>query len=290
MSLINDALKKAQRERSGEHAPAQPAPPASTPPAPPPAQSHAAPAAASSGFKGWPLVAGVAIVVVGFLGWRMFAPSKPADTVVATSESAPTAATPATTTPAPASAQPGPQPIVSAPATQPAETVSTTTAASSAATTQKPAEVATTQPAVPAPVAQTQPAPTTEPPPAVAVKVEEQPAVAVNIPATTAAAPTTAPRELPATVITIPDGPVGTSPAAPLITLRQQDPRILAYLDALRVNGIRPSPDDPKALMNNRVFRIGDVVDRELNLRLTSIAPSKLGFEDDRGMPYLKSF
>jgi hypothetical protein len=112
----------------------------------------------------------------------------------------------------------------------------------------------------------------------------------VNIPTTTTPAPTASPQELPATVITIPEGPVGTSPAAPLITLRQQDPRILAYLDALRVNGIRPSPDDPKALMNNRVFRIGDVVDRELNLRLTSIAPNKLGFEDNRGMPYLKSF
>jgi hypothetical protein len=72
--------------------------------------------------------------------------------------------------------------------------------------------------------------------------------------------------------------------------LRQQDPRILAYLDAVVVNGIRPSPDDPKVLMNNRVYRARDVVDRELNLRLTGIAPQKLTFEDERGMVYVKSF
>jgi hypothetical protein len=111
----------------------------------------------------------------------------------------------------------------------------------------------------------------------------------VNIPSASAPSPART-QELPATVITIPEGPVGSSPATQLVTVRQQDPRILAYLDALQVNGIRPSPDDPKALMNNRVFRTGDIVDRELNLRLTGIAPSKLTFEDERGMIYLKSF
>ncbi|HUG12071.1 MAG TPA: hypothetical protein VMM36_13715 [Opitutaceae bacterium] len=284
MSLINDALKKAQRDRSGENPPAQQPPTAP----PPPSSAHTAPAATSSGFKAWPIVVAVAIVVVGFLGWRMFAPSKPADTVATTTESAPTATAPASSTPAPVAAQPEPQPVASAPTTQPTEATPSTTTVAPA--TETPAEVATTTPAATAPAVQAQPAPASEPPPAVAVKVDEQPTVAVSIPSTTTAALTAAPQELPATVITIPDGPVGTSPAATLISLRQQDPRILAYLDALRVNGIRPSPDDPKALMNNRVFRIGDVVDRELNLRLTSIAPNKLGFEDDRGMPYLKSF
>ena len=284
MSLINDALKKAQRERSGETTPTQP-PPATTPP-PPAAPAPSAPAAASSGFKGLPIIVAVAIVVVGFLGWRMFAPSKQPETVATTIESAPAGTAPATT-PAPVASQPEPQPVASAPVEQKPEPVATTQASSSAP--EKPAEVATTTPAVAAPAVEARPEPKPEPPPVVAVTIDEAPAVAVNIPPPSNTT-STAPQELPATVITIPEGAVGTSPSAPLISLRQQDPRILAYLDAVRVNGIRPSPDDPKALMNNRVFRIGDVVDRELNLRLTAIAPNKLTFEDDRGMPYVKSF
>ena len=227
------------------------------------------------------LIAAVAIIVVGIVAWRMFAPSKQPDAVAASS--APAATAPVTTTPAPVAAQPEPQPVATAPAEHQPETVATAEAPAPAP--EKPTEVAAPAPAVTTPAVQAQP----EPPPVVAVKIDEAPAVAVNIPQATTASPSPA-QDLPATVISIPEGPVGTSPSAPLISLRQQDPRILAFLDALRVNGIRPSPDDPKVLMNNRVFRIEDVVDRELNLRLTAIAPNKLTFEDDRGMPYVKSF
>jgi hypothetical protein len=268
MSLINDALKKAQRDRSGENPAAQPPPSAPPPTSPAPA----APAAATSGFKGMQLIAAAAIIVVGIVAWLMFAPSKAPETVAA-------AEAPAVTTPAPVAAQPAEvAPVESK--TEPA-----TGTSGSEVAPQAPVIDAPVVEAPPSAVAQTQP----EPPPAVAVKIDEAPAVVVNIPsATTPSAAST--QELPATVITIPEGPAGSSPATQLVTVRQQDPRILAYLDALRVNGIRPSPDDPKALVNNRVFRIGDIVDRELNLRLTGIAPAKLTFEDERGMIYLKSF
>ena len=222
------------------------------------------------------LIAAVAIIVIGVVAWRMFTPSKAPETVAA-------AETPTATTPAPVAAQPTSQPAAVAPVE--AKPEPSTSTPSLEVTQQSPDAEAPVVEAPPAAVAQTQP----EPPPAVAVKIDQAPAVAVTIPSASPPSSATT-QELPATVITIPEGPVGSSPATQLVTVRQQDPRILAYLDALRVNGIRPSPDDPKALMNNRVFRIGDTVDRELNLRLTGIAPAKLTFEDERGMIYLKSF
>lgn len=282
MSLINDALKKAQRERSGE--PASENPPGDLV-SPPPSQP-APPAPASSGFKGWPVVAIAALVVVGFLGWRLLAPneapgpvvSAPAQPVAATS--APEAQSPtetaATTVPVP-TPSPSESEAARAPAEQPAAVASTASA-------EQPSSTRTPEPGS-APVEQ----------PAVAVKAEPpreehtQPAITVNIPSSTSQAPSSPP-ELPATVITIPQGPAAATTGAPLISLRQQDPRILAYLDTLVVNGIRPSPDDPKVLMNNRVFRVRDIVERELNLRLTEIAPAKLTFEDERGMVYIKNF
>ena len=54
------------------------------------------------------LIAAVAIIVVGIVAWRMFAPSKTPGTVAA-------AETPAATTPAPVAAQPTPTPAEGAP-------------------------------------------------------------------------------------------------------------------------------------------------------------------------------
>lgn len=285
MSLINDALKKAQRDRSGTH-PSAPPPPADTPPSAPPPPAATAPAASSSssGFKGWPIVAAIAVIVLGVLGWRLLAPSSEKPETVASAD------TPAVTAPAPAASQPEAQPTATAPTEEKTESVAPAVATPE---NQKPVEVAKDTPPPAAPV--TPPQPKVEEPPAVDVKIEpaktEQPPpmVAVNIPAATTPAPAST-QELPATMITIPEGPAAPSTAAPLVSVRQQDPRILAYLDALVVNGIRPSPDDPKVLMNNRVFRVRDVVDRELNLKLTAIAPAKLTFEDERGMLYVKNF
>lgn len=265
MSLINDALKKAQRERSGETPPATPPekPPGKiAPPAPPPS-APAASSSGSSGFKGMPLIIALVVVVAGLLTWRAMGPSKdvtPVEHAIAETQSpAPIAVT---TERRAADSQPiaasVPPPVVELTPTPP------------------PAAVVA---AKPEPAAQL---------PAVSPELPQQ-AIIVNIPSATTERQTQT-SMLPAMVITIPDTPVGTSPAAPLVSVRQQDPRILAYLDALRVNGIRPSPDDPKVLANNRVYRINDVVDRELNLRLTAIAPSRLTFEDERGMPYVKNF
>jgi hypothetical protein len=58
----------------------------------------------------------------------------------------------------------------------------------------------------------------------------------------------------------------------------------------LRVAGIRVSPTDPKVIMNDRVFRLNDLVDRTTQLRLVKVEASTLTFVDASGFEYRKNF
>ena len=42
--------------------------------------------------------------------------------------------------------------------------------------------------------------------------------------------------------------------------------------------------------MNDRVYRVNDIVDRSLSLRLTKVEPGILTFTDANGMTYVKYF
>ena len=42
--------------------------------------------------------------------------------------------------------------------------------------------------------------------------------------------------------------------------------------------------------MNDRVYRVGDIVEHELGLKLTGITASSLTFEDERGGRYTRNF
>ena len=99
--------------------------------------------------------------------------------------------------------------------------------------------------------------------------------------AVTTAGPAPAPVAAPAT-------PVAESsrPAAP----GTGDIRILTYVDAVRVAGIRSSGTDSKVLMNDRVYRLNDVVDYTLGLRLTKVTADGLTFTDANGTTYVKNF
>ncbi|MBS0664479.1 MAG: hypothetical protein JSR48_14530, partial [Verrucomicrobia bacterium] len=78
--------------------------------------------------------------------------------------------------------------------------------------------------------------------------------------------------------------------ATPSLAPSGQDIRILTLIDALRVTGIRSSGGDSKVLMNDRVYRINDVVDYALGLRLTRVAADGLTFTDANGATYVKNF
>ncbi len=114
------------------------------------------------------------------------------------------------------------------------------------------------------------------------------PAVA---PATVAKTPVVAPAKIPpATAVKGPTPAPATPPAALKADAPKADPRVQAYVDAVRVTGIRSSGTESKVLMNDRVFRLNDVVDRSLGIRLTEVRADSLTFVDETGFAYIKNF
>jgi hypothetical protein len=54
--------------------------------------------------------------------------------------------------------------------------------------------------------------------------------------------------------------------------------------------GIRSSGTDSKVLMNDRVYRVNDYVDRILGVKLVSVSRDTLTFTDANGVTYVKNF
>jgi len=69
-----------------------------------------------------------------------------------------------------------------------------------------------------------------------------------------------------------------------------REDRIAAFVEKVRVIGIRTSESGSKVLMNDKVYRLNDVVDRKLGLRLVKIASDTLTFADANGATYVKNF
>ncbi len=80
--------------------------------------------------------------------------------------------------------------------------------------------------------------------------------------------------------------PLAIPPVADL-TLSEQ---VQAFVDAVRVTGIRSSGADSKVLMNDRVYRVNDVIDRALGIKLLKVEAARLVFTDANGTIYEKSF
>lgn len=327
MSLINEALKKAQKLREAEAARTGPVqPPTAKPPAPPPTPPIApsAPAGDDSDPVPEPLrasrrkrtglnpklvLAGLgsaAVVLIIVLIATMGSDNEEPQTV-ATSTPPPVRRAepePPDPTPKPAAIAasggdaPTDRPITNPPQSTPVKVTpaDTTVVTNQIGQPAEPASVvatrddvakdpteaapplaldpATTGPATPAvstTAGQTQPAPSSLP----------QDTVAVALPAI---GPATA-----GTVRIVSDEPT-VAVAAPVSGADQPDPRVQGFLERVRVTGIRASPTDPKVLMNDRVYRLNDIVDRDLQIRVVSIAPRQLRFTDPRGYTYTKSF
>ena len=147
-----------------------------------------------------------------------------------------------------------------------------------------------TPPAIPPP---TSPTTKTEknpplPPPAA---VESKPPAAgiaparatVPIAATTPPPTTPAPEVAPAPPPPVP-APVIVSIAPPT------DERAVAFIEAIRVTGIRSFGNESRVLMNDRVYRVNDIVERNIGLKLTAVNADSLVFTDPRGKTYFKKF
>lgn len=231
MSLINNALKKAQRQRSGDGAPLVPG-------------GSGGPARrGSSSMPNLALVIGGAVVLVAVsVGLTVYLVRGP-DLSRPSSESD------------------GGTAIASQPTASP--------------------EI----PAVVAPVA-------IETPP-VLVAAEPSPIVALPTaaPSPTATVASEPSIDLPSTVAepTVPPSTVAEPTVLPSVAPPPSE-AVYAYLDKLQVMGIRSSGSDSKVLMNDRVYRVNDIVDRALMLKLTKVTPDSLTFVDANGVSYTKSF
>ena len=216
MSLINEALKKAQRLRHEEPAPGSPAPdavPAERVSQRPPTRSNSTLVLLVAG--GVALVVLSVVVTVFLLNRPSATPVTPVAAVAPEAPAIPTALVPAI----------------------------------------RPPVIAATEPASP-------------------TNAAPEPEKILPAPAVIAAAP--------------PD-PVPAAPSRPAAD-PQPDPRIAAFVEAIRVAGIRSSGNESRVLMNERVYRVNDVVDRTLNVRLTKVETDTLTFADANGFSYVKNF
>jgi hypothetical protein len=270
MSLINEALKKAQRQRTDG------APDASALPGAAGATSHRGPARSGKSIA---MIAGgaVALVLVSVLGtYFLFrtAPDKkpqPEKSVAATASSTPAAPATAVATQAP---------------------ISTPTPAKSGSE-----NPATAAPSLPPQAKATVAAPTEKTsPPKSAASLPANPVVA-NTPATKPTAPTRTPAtSLPQPAAISPSAPppaavaaapTDTPPAAPAERAKP-DERIHAFVDACKISGVNASAG--RVLMNDRVFRLNDIVDRTLGVRLIKVEVDNLTFSDANGVTYVRYF
>jgi hypothetical protein len=250
MSLINEALKKAQRLRSEDATDVSD-----------PAQTGGIPTIR----RGKPdnastmvLIGSGALVLVVlsvvFTVYLVNRPLKPAAVVVSTSDAK--AASAAVTL------EPSAPAIVAPKITLPAATTTLTEP-----TTVVPAPAIASAPIPPAPQAATSdPVIATAP-----LAVDLQTASATPPP--TVAAP----------VVQTPTPATPLAPDAP-------DERVAAFVEAIRVTGIRSSGAESRVLMNERVYRVNDIVERTMNIRLVKAAADNLTFSDSRGVIYVKRF
>ena len=259
MSLINDALKKAQRLRLEQQAAASGDAPAGE------IRKRARPMRAQLLAL---LIAGGTVLVVFSVIITVYLLNRDSNL---------------TSTPAPLA---NPAPIVDASAPSPVIVAPVIPAAPNNPTPPtvipQPVDTAATPPVAspPAIVVPDPVAPTATPPAPTATSTPVAPPTAESsAPSPASSAPADTPAAVPPAVA------AAVEAIAPAPDMRAQQ-----FVDALRVTGIRAAGDDSKVLMNDRVYRVNDIVDRNLGLKLIKVAPDSLLFSDPTGATYTKIF
>jgi len=291
MSLINDALKKAQQQRADDAA-APARPPAVTPTTTPAPVHTPSPATAATRATSpsrlqeqprpvarpvttpsiryqtsspkdpvspktlWLCLGAIALVLVS-VGITMTLTKKTAEPV-AVAKSLPV--------------QPTPRPV------SPARTVGSTSALG-VQPVELPAPTIAPVEAAPAPVVSLPVAAPAQPTPAAPAPVQ---AVAADTPAVSlpANAATPAPSASALPPIYAPRAPTPVNPSA----------HIQNFIDRIRVTGIRRSDTGSRVILNYRMFKTGDTVDSGLEVKLIKIEDGVLTFADSSGKTYIKLF
>ncbi len=254
MSLINEALKKAQKQRGGEVPPPSAMPAVSGQPAAQPARPSR-PVRSGAPVLAIGISAAVVVAVVAGGAFIFLRPKS---------------AEPIPQNPPIVAQSPRPQPPVAASTPPPAPVETPAVEPAPVKTEPAPSTFVVSAPVTPAPV------------PVEPVKPKREPGrPPIIIKSATAAAATTAPVA------------VATSPATepvPASGTGKMDSRAIDLIENLRVAGIRASANDSKVLMNDRVYRAGNIVDRQLGIRLTGITTNSLSFTDEHGATYTREF
>lgn len=97
--------------------------------------------------------------------------------------------------------------------------------------------------------------------------------------------PADTPTETAATLRTISEQPVvlvGSS--------SEPNPAIIRFLEEAKVTGIKVAGVHSRVLMNNQVFRIGSIVEPTTRLTITDILENEIHFTDESGLQYRKQF
>jgi hypothetical protein len=61
-------------------------------------------------------------------------------------------------------------------------------------------------------------------------------------------------------------------------------------VESVKVTGIRSTGTDGRALMNGQVYRVNQIVERTLGVRLVKVEVDSLTFADANGVTYVKYF
>jgi hypothetical protein len=144
----------------------------------------------------------------------------------------------------------------------------------------------------------TVPAPPAEAPaPALAATAPTKGATGATEPAESRPTTPTETAKLPAATSAVPPEtavPATSTPPAPATGAdkvpAKPDERIQAWVDAVKIAGIRPAGADSKVFMKDRLFRINDIVDRALSIRLLKVESDSITFSDANGVTYVKTF
>lgn len=274
MSLINEALKKAQKQRVHEPLPASVVSSGSPPPQRVAKRKEPMPAQTLVIIGTLCLVL---IVALGAGAWYIF---KESSTQIAATSSRTPAATNGPAITAPAQATDAAASTVTLPQPFP-QAAAGSAVASSATNVPAISNPAPASAATPVPASTSTPSSTNPALPGASVahvsgqaQTPQAPPAEPSVPATSSPAP--------ADVIQI--------TSADLKRAIPPNPQALAVVDTFKVSGIRASASDPKVLLNDRVFRLNDIVERTYGLRLTEVHADRLLFIDDAGAIYTKTF
>jgi hypothetical protein len=122
--------------------------------------------------------------------------------------------------------------------------------------------------------------PVSAPPPSTTAEKKIEPSLAASTAAATAKTAASPPSVTPAKA----------APPVPAAVRALPDERVHVYLDALRIAGVRASGATSRVLLNEKVYRLNETVDRSLNLKLTAVETDFLKFTDSNGVEYEKTF